>query len=212
MKFETVSMPVELIAARMFGLGFELVRQLVVYDHLAVWGVQVRARAHGSVSSGPFGGTNIRYEMLPEDVQVLKRGVRTLGELMFEAGAHTVYPGVYGLPEQIHDPEPLAQLDELDDDPARYHCIVAHLFGTAVLGPSGTNSVVNPELEAHDAPGLYVADSSVFPTNLGVNPQHTISAVAFILAEQLTEVVRRRRRRARQNSAPASEEPRLPLG
>ena len=33
--------------------------------------------------------------------------------------------------------------------------------------------------------GLYVVDSSVFPTNLGVNPQHTIMALATLLAERL---------------------------
>ena len=34
--------------------------------------------------------------------------------------------------------------------------------------------------------GLWVADSSIFPTNLGVNPQHTIAAVAWLVALLLT--------------------------
>ena len=209
MKFETVSMPIELIAARLPGLGPALVEQLANYDHLAVWGVQVRARAQGSVAQGLLGGTSIRYQLLPEDVHVLKRGVRVLSELMFEAGAHTVYPGVFGLPDQIQSPDALAALDALDDDPARYHCIIAHLFGTALLGTAASNSVVTTGLEAHDAPGLFVADSSVFPTNLGVNPQHTISAVAFLLAEQLSETVHRRRSILRER--PTSKAPVLQL-
>jgi choline dehydrogenase-like flavoprotein len=32
---------------------------------------------------------------------------------------------------------------------------------------------------------LYVVDSSVFPTNLGVNPQHTIMAMAKIASEHI---------------------------
>ena len=61
----------------------------------------------------------------------------------------------------------------------------AHLFGTALMGGSAFNSVVKPSFETHDLSGLYLIDSSVFPTNLGVNPQHTISALAWLAAERL---------------------------
>ena len=40
------------------------------------------------------------------------------------------------------------------------------------------------------ADGLYVMDASVFPTNLGVNPQHSIMAVVWQAAEQLAERAR----------------------
>ena len=53
------------------------------------------------------------------------------------------------------------------------------------MGRDPRGSVVGPELEAHELPGLYVFDSSVFPTNIGVNPQHTISAVSWLAAERL---------------------------
>lgn len=208
MKFETVAMPVELMAARLPGLGAALVNQIADYNHLAVWGVQVRAKAHGSVGLGMFGGTRLNYDLTTEDVRVLARGVRTLGELMFEAGAAAVYPGVYGLPERITSADALKALDALDHDPARYHCIAAHLFGTAVLGPSPSRSVVNPALQCHEVGNLYVADSSVFPTNLGVNPQHTISAVAYLLGESLAErTLAERRSERRQRSAPPSLRP-----
>jgi len=38
--------------------------------------------------------------------------------------------------------------------------------------------VLDAELEAHDAQMLFVADGSVFPSSLGVNPQLTIMALA----------------------------------
>jgi len=37
----------------------------------------------------------------------------------------------------------------------------------------------------HGTEGLYVVDSSVFPTNLGVNPQHTIMAMARLASQRL---------------------------
>jgi choline dehydrogenase-like flavoprotein len=64
---------------------------------------------------------------------------------------------------------------------------MAHLFGTAVMGEDPGSAVVSPSLECHELPGLYVFDSSVFPTNLGVNPQHTICAMAWRAAEALAE-------------------------
>ena len=46
------------------------------------------------------------------------------------------------------------------------------------------------DLGFHDVPGLYVADASIFPSSLGVNPQVTIMALATraagILADRLS--------------------------
>jgi choline dehydrogenase-like flavoprotein len=39
----------------------------------------------------------------------------------------------------------------------------------------------------HGYEGLVVADASAIPTNLGVNPQHTIMALASVYAEDLLE-------------------------
>ena len=35
--------------------------------------------------------------------------------------------------------------------------------------------------------GLHVMDASVFPTNLGVNPQHSIMGVTWRAAQRLAE-------------------------
>ncbi len=185
MKFETVAMPPELAMARLPGLGPELMRELAQYAHLAVWGVQVRAEAHGSVRAGLFGGTHIEYDMTDADIRVLKLGVRRLTEMMFAAGARQVLPGVHGLPHAISSVDELSPLFDAPDDPRLFHTIAAHLFGTALMGGSAFSSVVGPRFETHDLPGLFVIDSSVFPTNMGVNPQHSICALAWLAAERL---------------------------
>jgi choline dehydrogenase-like flavoprotein len=201
MKFETVAMPLEVVTARLPGIGPELDRELREYPHLAVWGVQVRARTHGSVRRGLFGRPAIAYDMSDEDVRTLKLGVRRLVEVMFAAGAREVLPGVHGLPDRIASPDAMAKIDELPDDPRLFHCIAAHLFGTAIMGKSAFSSVVGPDLQAHDLPGLYVTDSSVFPTNLGVNPQHSICAISWLAAERIAETHSTRRGRIAATSA-----------
>lgn len=60
-----------------------------------------------------------------------------------------------------------------------------HNMGTARMGTDPATSVVNAQQQAHDVPGLYVADGSVFPTSLSVNPTLTIVALALRLADHL---------------------------
>jgi choline dehydrogenase-like flavoprotein len=178
-------MPLELVAARLPELGPALMRGLGAFGNLAVWGVEVRARAEGRVRRSPLGGTSILYDLTDEDVRTVKLGIQRLVRLMFAAGAREVMPGVHGLPDRIRSPDEIEPIFALPDDPRLIHFIAAHLFGTARIGADARGGVVGPELEVHGLPGLYVFDSSVFPSNIGVNPQHTICAVSWLAAERL---------------------------
>jgi choline dehydrogenase-like flavoprotein len=51
---------------------------------------------------------------------------------------------------------------------------------------------VDLDFAVRDLPGAYVLDSSVFPSNLGVNPQHTMMAVARLGAWRIVESLARR--------------------
>jgi choline dehydrogenase-like flavoprotein len=58
-------------------------------------------------------------------------------------------------------------------------------MGTARMGGSADSSVVDASGEVWDLPGCYVADASLFPTAIGVNPQITIMALATRVAWRL---------------------------
>ncbi|HHX85502.1 MAG TPA: GMC family oxidoreductase, partial [Actinomycetales bacterium] len=51
--------------------------------------------------------------------------------------------------------------------------VTAHILGGAVMGPDAEHGVVDDRHEVHGHPGLYIADASVIPANLGVNPSLT---------------------------------------
>jgi len=54
----------------------------------------------------------------------------------------------------------------------------AHPMSTCRMGRDPTTSVVRPDGRTHALEGLYIADSSIFPTSLGVNPSITTMALA----------------------------------
>jgi cholesterol oxidase len=56
--------------------------------------------------------------------------------------------------------------------------VTAHVLGGAVIGEDCDSGVIDPAHEVHGHPGLYVADASAIPVNLGVNPSLTITAMA----------------------------------
>jgi choline dehydrogenase-like flavoprotein len=53
------------------------------------------------------------------------------------------------------------------------------------MGSDPPRSVVDPGLQVWGKRRLHVVDAAALPTTLGVNPQHTIMAVAAITAERL---------------------------
>jgi choline dehydrogenase-like flavoprotein len=65
-----------------------------------------------------------------------------------------------------------------------------HLMGTARMGDDPATSVVDRYGQAHDVPGLYIADGSVFVTSSGVNPTATICALAKRTARHIAKHAR----------------------
>jgi gluconate 2-dehydrogenase alpha chain len=66
----------------------------------------------------------------------------------------------------------------------------SHDLGGCRTGEDSATSVVDPELQVHDTPGLYVFGGAVFPTCPGVNPTLTMWAVCCRAADRLVERLR----------------------
>jgi cholesterol oxidase len=63
--------------------------------------------------------------------------------------------------------------------------MTAHLLGGCRIGSSAHDGVVDETGQVHGHPGLYVVDGSVVPSNIGVNPSLTITALAEYMMSQL---------------------------
>ena len=53
------------------------------------------------------------------------------------------------------------------------------------MGSDPQHSVVNPDHQVWGVDGLYVCDSSIFPSSVGANPMQTIYTVAKLFADRL---------------------------
>jgi choline dehydrogenase-like flavoprotein len=88
----------------------------------------------------------------------------------------------------------VASLDRLDDyvrDNADILLTTAHPQGGNPIGPVADGGVVGPDFRVHGFRNLWVADASVFPSSVGVNPQLTVMALAQCAAQEIVQSLAR---------------------
>ena len=189
-KLETLALPPELLAARLPGVGRIFMERAAMMDHMALWAVLVRSHAEGRIVRDRGAGTTIRYSPVPRDMEIFANGIKTAARLMFEAGAEAVFPGIYGMPEEIRDPAKLDEIDASRLHPRLMNIVMTHYMSSCRIGGSPEYSALNPSFETWEIERLFVVDASALPTNLGVNPQHTIVAMARLASERIVDALR----------------------
>ena len=183
-KIEALGFDLSLLASRVPGAGKEFAHRLTELDRYGVWGAALKAEARGTVRS-VGGRALVRYALTANDVKKARRAKRVLADLFLAAGATEVYPELAGFPV-VRDRAQAAAIETSGPlDASAYAMSMTHLFGTARMGSDPARSVVGLDFQHHDVGGLYVADSSVFPANTGVNPQIAIMALAQLCARGL---------------------------
>jgi len=120
------------------------------------------------------------------DLARARRGTRALGEMFLAAGADYVELGMHGWAKRIDDPRELARFEsDGATGGGAYAAAATHLFGTAAMGGDPSRSVVGLDFQHHAVRRLYIADSSVFPANTGVNRQTSILALASLCGRRV---------------------------
>lgn len=157
------------------------------WPHLAVFDGWVSGDASGgAVRALP--GTDkpdIRYDVGEADVRRLQETTALLCEMFGAVGAKEVVHGLRGIPEVLTPREAVADIRGRTFGPADFMMASNHVMGGCVMGGKADRAVVDEDLAAYDAKGLYVCDTGVFPASPGVNPQLTAMALAHRLAGHL---------------------------
>jgi choline dehydrogenase-like flavoprotein len=186
-KFESINVPPEVSAARLPGAGARFGAYLERLPNVANWSVALRAEAEGRIRPSLLFDDRVTYNLTKLDLQRLRDAMYRLAEMHFYAGAREVLTGIAGLPEVLRSHEELDTIKHAPLDPRAFNLVATHLFGGCRAGRDPAASVVDPTLKVHAAEALYVMDASVFPSNTGVNPQHSIMCVATVAAERLAQ-------------------------
>jgi choline dehydrogenase-like flavoprotein len=167
--FESVAGPPAYAAMSLPLTGARHAEAMDDYRRLAQCGVMVSDSSRGHIY-GAGGRALIRYQLAEADVGRFRVGLARMKELFEAAGAREVY---LPLPDGV-SPERARRRD--------LKLMAFHPLGSARADARASHGVVDGELRVHGTRGLYVADGSVVPSSLGVNPQMTIMALATRLA------------------------------
>jgi GMC oxidoreductase len=169
----------------MRGAGGPYKERLERYGHVGMIGVMISDRSEGRLTT--IGGrARIRYRLSRADQEKLRFGIARAADVHFAAGASEVYPQI-GRVAVLAPGEQERRVERARFKPGEFRLEGFHPMGTARMAAAPAAGVVAPSGETHDLPGLYVADASLFPTALGVNPMVTICAVSRRIAAGLAE-------------------------
>lgn len=167
------------------GTGEAHQERILSYDRIASTGVHLSDTSAGRVALAGDGSLRITYKLTRGDAGLLTFGIARAAELFRAAGATEVYPQIAGMP--TIDERGIAELDRKPPGPGRLRLEAFHPMGTAAMDADPKRGVVGIDGAVHGARDLYVADGSLFPTSIGVNPMMTIIAMASRVSRGLAD-------------------------
>jgi choline dehydrogenase-like flavoprotein len=167
------------------GIGDEHQERLAHYGNVASTGVHLSDSSRGRVAIAAGGALRITYRLTRDDAARLSFGIARAAELFYAAGAREVYPQIGGVPTIAR--ERIAELDASPPPARRMRLEAFHPLGTARMDADPARGVVDTDGAVHGYQDLYIADGSLFPSSIGVNPMMTIIAMASRVARQLAE-------------------------
>jgi choline dehydrogenase-like flavoprotein len=202
----SIFLPAGVLGATLPGVGLDHARRAELAPYMSVFGGMVHDDGGGQVHAGGSArgllgrllGREpvLSYALSRRDRRAISRVLRLLGETYLAAGAREIFLPLLGSmahfgvrpgPNGGLDADELRRLD-LDKIPAHlFECASQHPLGTCRMGTSREHAVVDPEGRVFGVRDLYVVDSGVLPTSLGVNPQISVMAMATRLAWRMRD-------------------------
>lgn len=186
MTMAAVNVPPSVLALTMPQYGDDLGALLDDYSRMLIAGALLEDHTTGRVRIAPGGIPVPTYDLCAADAATAVEAARLLCELLFEVGAQRIYLPFANL-HHIDSADELGKLDVRAIPTEAMEVLTVHLMGTAAMGGDRSRAVTDSFGRVYDADGLIVADASLFPSPVGVNPMETIMALATRNAHRLIE-------------------------
>jgi choline dehydrogenase-like flavoprotein len=187
--FAAVNMPPSILAMSFPHRGAQLGTLMDQYDHMVLAGMLCEDTRLGRVRTID-GKPQAFYQLAEADAANLKRGVSLLSELLFAAGAKRILLPFHGAAD-LYGPDDARRLLDQKIPAHGWEVVTVHMMGTARMGTDRARDVTDAFGLVHDVDRLMIADASLFPTPIGVNPMETIMALATRAAGHVIDNSRR---------------------
>jgi choline dehydrogenase-like flavoprotein len=178
-------------AKNLTGFGEAHERLMRAYDRLQMILVLAcdEALPEHRVTVDSAGRPRIHYALTPKTIRAMVKATRASARIFFAAGAEAVHaPSARPtLIERSEEADLEARITETHFKPGTVSVSAAHLMGGCRMGQDPATSVTDGRGRVHGHPWLFVADASLFPTALEINPYLTVMALADRVAEAVTE-------------------------
>ncbi|CAA7395560.1 unnamed protein product [Spirodela intermedia] len=168
-------------------------RRMIRFPRTATLFALARDRGSGCSRKYP---ASLSYKLDAADEKTLQQGMERMLRILAAAGAEEV--GTHHRDGEVFKVKG-SSLEELESYVRRASgrglrdsatpISTAHQMGSCRMGMDPRTSAVNENGETWEVGRLFVADTSVFPTALGINPMVTVQAIAYCTAQNILEVL-----------------------
>ncbi len=177
---EATFTPLAFGGAWLLGAGRTHQEAMLDFGHVGSIGVHLCDRSSGRVGLGAEGSLRASYKLTREDADEIAFGIARAAEIHFAAGATEVYPNIARV--GVLRPGDLRSFEATRFKPSELRLEAFHPMGTARISANPSEGACAPDGSVYGVQNLYVADGSLFPTSVGVNPMMTIIAFSKRIA------------------------------
>ena len=158
---------------------------MLEFGHIGSIGVQLADRSRGRVGLLGDGSLKAGYRLTRDDADRLTFGIARAAEVHFAAGASEVYPNI---PRAgVLRPGQLADFEATTFKPSELRLEAFHPMGTARISARPGEGVCDVDGAVRGVSDLFVADASLFPGAVHVNPMMTVIAFAKQVAAGIAD-------------------------
>jgi choline dehydrogenase-like flavoprotein len=184
---ESIFLPVFQMALAIPSMGIDHRKMMANYAYSTMAGIMTRDEPTGTVLMSYNGNPKVVYNIAPQTIDDMARGIGILARMWFNVGATSLISPHRDMPEVRTKADIPALKDAVRDNPDGLMLGSAHPQGGNRMGSDPSSCVVDSDCKVYGFNNLYVCDASVFPTALGVNPQLTIMALAALTADKIAK-------------------------
>ncbi len=180
---EATFTPLAFGGAWLLGAGRSHQEAMLDFGHVGSIGVHLSDLSSGRVGLGAGGSLRASYRLTGGDADRLAFGIARAAEVHFAAGASEVYPNIARV--GVLRPNQLAEFEATSFKPSELRLEAFHPMGTARIAADPREGACAADGSLYGTRDLYVADASLFPTSVGVNPMMTVIAFAKRVAREV---------------------------